>query len=122
MNMLSGMNPQTIKAANDMRVKQQKFQKLLEEVQVTGQSKNGKVVVKVSGNQKLLSVNIDKDLINFVHENFTSLGNEDTMISKAVMEGVDDAMQKVQMAIVTKMQESGNMGELMEMLSSVAGK
>ena len=110
-----------LKAANDMRNKQAKYQKMLEEVKVMGTSKNGKVTVVVSGTQKVVSINIDPELIKFVYENLLTQGKEDTMMSKAILESIDDALSKLQVEIVKKVQESGNMDDLMDMFKSVAG-
>lgn len=105
--------------ANEMRKKQAKYQAMLEEVKVTGTSKNGKVKVVVNGTQKVEKITIDPELVEFVYENFISQKKEDTMMSKAILESIDDALSKLQMEIVKKMQENGGIGELMEMFKGM---
>jgi DNA-binding protein YbaB len=111
----------SLKALSDMRQKQAKYQKMLDEVRVTGSSKNGKVTVIVSGSQKVVSITIDPALVKFVYENFISMDKEDTMMNRAILEAIDDALSRLQIEIVKKMQESGSMGELMEMFQGLAG-
>jgi DNA-binding protein YbaB len=120
--MSAGFNLGMLKQAQQARSQQKKYQDMLEGVSVSGQSKNSKVKVVVSGTQKLKSLFIDPELITFVYENYTAKGLEDTMLSKNIMEAIDDAMAKVQMEVVKKMQESGNMEEIMQMLGGMGGK
>lgn len=114
--MSAGFNLGMLKQAAQARSKQKKYQEMLEAVSVSGQSKNGKVKVVVNGTQKIKSLTIDPELITFVYENFISKGQEETMLAKSVMEATEDALSKIQMEIVKKMQESGSMSEIMEML------
>jgi DNA-binding protein YbaB len=99
-----------------MMQQQDKLKKLLSSIVVTGQSKNGKVTVKINGEQKILSIDIDPALIKFVYDNFISLGKEDALLSKAVMEAIDDAISQVQTAVVTQLQQTGGIQDLMGML------
>jgi DNA-binding protein YbaB len=107
-------------ASNAMKLKsqQEKLQKLLASIRVTGVSKNGKVTVTITGEQKIVEINIDPALIKFVYENFTSQDKPDTMMSRAIVEAVDDAVSKVQMEVVKKMQETGSLEDLMSMLQT----
>jgi DNA-binding protein YbaB len=105
--------------ANKLRSQQQAMTKMLNSVRVTGASKNSKVSVTITGDQKVVDIAIDPSLITFVHENFTSQGKEDTMLSKAIMEAIEDANTKVQQAVVKKMQEEGNLSELMSMMQGL---
>ena len=105
-----------INNANQVRQQQAKLQKLLSEIRVTGTSKNGRVTVVITGEQKIIEINIDPGLIKFVFENFISVNKPDTMLSKAIIEAVDDAISKVQGEVVKKMQETGSLGDLMSML------
>jgi nucleoid-associated protein EbfC len=109
--------------SNAQKVKQQqeKLQKLLSSIRVTGTSKNGKVTAVITGEQKIISITIDPSLIAFVYENFTSQNKEDTMMSKSIIEAVDDAISKVQGEVVKKMQETGSLGDLMSMLQAASG-
>jgi DNA-binding protein YbaB len=104
---------------NKMKAQQDKLQKILASVQVTGISKNGKVSVTVTGDQKIVqnSLKIDPSIITFVYENYTSQDKEDQLLGKSVTEAIEDAMNKVQPEVVKKMQETGSIGDLMGMLS-----
>lgn len=113
---MAGFNLGMLKAASQARAKQKKYQEMLEGVSVNGQSKNAKVRVTVNGAQKIKSLTIDPELIAFVYENYVSKGQEETMLAKSIMEATEDALSKIQMEIVKKMQESGSMSEIMEML------
>lgn len=119
---MAGFNLGMLKQAQQARAQQKKYQDMLDGVTVQGASKNGRVQVTVSGTQKLKTLTIDPELITFIYENYISKGQEETMLSKAIMEAMDDAMAKVQMAVVKKMQESGNMDEIMSMLGGMGGK
>jgi DNA-binding YbaB/EbfC family protein len=107
--------------ANKIKQQQDKLQKLLSSIRVTGTSKNGKVTVVISGEQKILEITIDPSLIAFVYENFTSVGKEDSMLANSIIEAVDDAISKVQGEVVKKMQETGSLGDLMSMLQAASG-
>lgn len=107
--------------ANQVRQQQAKLQKLLSEIRVTGSSKNSKVTVTITGEQKIVDIIIDPALIKFVYENFISADKPDTMLSKSIIEAVDDAISKVQGEVVKKMQETGSLGDLMSMLQAASG-
>lgn len=111
----------SINNLNQARQQQARLQKILAEIRVTGNSKNGKVSVTITGEQKIVDIIIDPALIKFVYENFISTDKPDTMLSKAIMEAVEDAMSKVQGKIVEKMQETGSIGDLMSMLQAASG-
>lgn len=122
LSMSAGFNIGMLKNAQKAKAQQKKYQDMLDTVTVSGASKNARVKVTVSGNQKLKGITIDPELITFVQENFVSKGQPDTMLSKAIMEAMDDALSKVQMEVVKKMQESGSMEEIMQMLGGMGGK
>lgn len=103
-----------------LRAQQEKLQKMLAGIRVTGTSKNGKVTVTITGEQKIVEVNIDPALIRFVYENFISQNKPDTMMSKAIIEAVDDAVSKVQTEVVKQLQASGGINDLMGMLQGVS--
>jgi DNA-binding protein YbaB len=111
-----------ISNANKIRQQQAKLQKLLASIKIQGTSKNGKVVVTITGEQKIVDIQIDPSLIKFVYENFVSAGKPDSMLAKAIIEAVDDAISKVQAEVVKKMQESGSIGDLMSMLQAAGGQ
>jgi DNA-binding protein YbaB len=96
--------------------KRDKLTKMLASIKVTGVSKNGKVTATITGDQKIDAINIDPSLIKFVYENFVANGKPDTMMSRSIMEAIEDAMSKVQQEVMVKMQESNSLGDLMSML------
>jgi DNA-binding protein YbaB len=105
-----------------MKAQQDKMTKLLNSVRVTGNSKNSKVNVTLTGDQKIVDIKIDPSLIEFVYENYISQQKEDALLAKSIMEAVEDAMTKVQPEVVKKMQESGSLGDLMGMLQAASGQ
>jgi DNA-binding protein YbaB len=107
--------------ANKVRQQQAKLQELLSSIQIVGVSKNKKVEVTITGEQKIIDIKIDPSLVNFVYENFTSQDKEDTMMSKSIIEAVDDAISKVQGEVVKKMQETGSINDLMSMIQAAGG-
>jgi len=108
--------------AQKMKAQQDKFQKLLSGIRVTGTSKNSKVSVIITGEQKIIDIQIEPALITFVKENFIDAGKEDKMLSKSIIEAVDDAIAKVQSAVVQKIQETGSLGDLMGMLQAAGNQ
>ena len=104
---------------------QAKLQKIMQEIRVSGISKNGKVTVVITGEQKIVDVKIDPTLIIFVNDNFVTSDDQNLvikgqkMLSDNIMEASNDAMAKVQMELVKKMQENGGIGEMMEMLKGM---
>lgn len=122
--MFNGIKKTAGIVSNANKVKQQrdKLAKLLSTIRVTGQSKNKKITVTITGEQNIVDVVIDPSLINFVYENFTSQNKPDTMLGKSFMEAVSDGLSKVQAAVVKKMQEdAGSIDDLMSMLQTVSG-
>lgn len=122
-----------ISNANKVRQQQAKLQKILQEIRVTGTSKNGKVTVIITGEQKIIDIQIDPSLIKFVYENFLNLQTDDQekiadsnnrgqkFLSSPIMEAVADAIAKVQGEVVKKIQETGSVGDLMSMLQAAGG-
>ena len=111
-----------IQTANKLKQQQEKLQKILSTIRVNGQSKNQKVTVTITGEQKIVNIQIAPELINFVYENFTSQGKEESMLAKAIMEAFEDAISKVQGEVVKKMQETGSLDDFMSMLQAATGK
>ena len=102
-----------------MKQQQEKMDKMMSSITATGYSKNNKVSVTINGKQNIIAIKIDKALINFVHETTTSKEQDDTMISKSVIEAFEDAQKKIQPEMIKKMQESGDMSDLMSMIGGV---
>jgi DNA-binding protein YbaB len=111
-----------IQTANKLKQQQERLQKILSTIRVNGQSKNQKVTVTITGEQKIVNIQIAPELINFVYENFTSQGKEESMLAKAIMEAFEDAISKVQGEVVKKMQETGSLDDFMSMLQAATGK
>ena len=111
-----------IQTANKLKQQQERLQKILSTIRVNGQSKNQKVTVTITGEQKIVNIQIAPELINFVYENFTSQGKEESMLAKAIMEAFEDAISKVQGEVVKKMQENGSLDDFMSMLQAATGK
>jgi nucleoid-associated protein EbfC len=111
--------------ANKMKQQQAKLQTMLQGIRVSGISKNGKVTVTVTGEQKIVDVKIDPSLIKFVYENFINSDDVDTqnrgqaMITTNIMEASNDAISKVQVEMVKKMQEGNGMNDLMDMFKGM---
>lgn len=110
-----------VSSANKAKAQQEKLQKLLMSIRVTGASKNKKISVTITGEQKIVEILIDPALIAFVYENFTSQSKEDTMLAKSIIEAVDDAIGKVQGEVVKKMTATGSIDDLMSMLQAASG-
>jgi DNA-binding protein YbaB len=106
--------------ANKVRQQQQKISALLSSIRVSGVSKNSRVSVVITGEQKIVDIQIDPSLINFVYENYTSQNKTDSVLSKSIIEAVENAISKVQKEIATKMQETGSMGDFMSMVQAVS--
>jgi DNA-binding protein YbaB len=116
----------TLGQVNQAKQTQDKLQKMLQEIKVSGISKNGKVTVTVTGEQKIVDVKIDPTLIQFVAENFMNPNSDTVMITKGqkmlsdnIMEASNDAIGKVQVEMVKKMQENGGIGEIMNMFKGM---
>jgi DNA-binding protein YbaB len=116
----------TLGQVNQAKQTQDKLQKMLQDIKVSGISKNGKVTVTVTGEQKIVDVKIDPTLIQFVAENFMNPNSDAVMIAKGqkmlsdnIMEASNDAIGKVQVEMVKKMQENGGIGEIMNMFKGM---
>jgi DNA-binding protein YbaB len=116
----------TLGQVNQAKQTQDKLQKMLQDIKVSGISKNGKVTVTVTGEQKIVDVKIDPTLIQFVADNFMNPNSDAVMIAKGqkmlsdnIMEASNDAIGKVQVEMVKKMQENGGIGEIMNMFKGM---
>jgi DNA-binding protein YbaB len=116
----------TLGQVNQAKQTQDKLQKMLQDIKVSGISKNGKVTVTVTGEQKIVDVKIDPTLIQFVADNFMNPNSDAVMIVKGqkmlsdnIMEASNDAIGKVQVEMVKKMQENGGIGEIMNMFKGM---
>lgn len=113
-------------SASQIRQQQQKLQNLLAEIEVTGKSKNQKVTVIITGEQKIVDIIIDPSLVELAYEVIQKLEHDkqqkalNKILSKPIIEGVDDAITKVQSEVVKSIQETGSLGDLMSMLQAAS--
>lgn len=127
----AGSAKDLLSQAVGLKAQQQKLQKLLQEIRVTGESKNSKVVAIITGDQTIVDIVIDPLLIKLIYENLLNDQDEDdlerqqevvqSLISRPIIEAVDDAINKVQSEVVRKMQETGSLADLMSMLQVASG-
>ena len=94
-----------IKAVKDLRTQAKKMQNELDLITAEGSGAWGKVKVKVNGNQKVLEVKIDEELVG-----------KKEKVEEGVLEAVNDALKKIQKDMAGKMKE---MGGLQDMMSSL---
>lgn len=94
-----------IKAVKDLRTQAKKMQNELDLITAEGTGAWGKVKVQVNGNQKILGVEIDDELV----------GNKEKL-QEAVKEATNDALKKIQKDMAGKMKEMGGLQDLMKNL------
>ncbi|MBU0646214.1 YbaB/EbfC family nucleoid-associated protein [Patescibacteria group bacterium] len=94
-----------IKAVKDLRTQAKKMQNELDLITAEGTGAWGKVKVRVNGNQKILGVEIDDELV----------GNKEKL-QEAVKEATNDALKKIQKDMAGKMKEMGGLQDLMKNL------
>jgi DNA-binding protein YbaB len=117
----------SLSSMNKMRQQQARMQKMLQEVEVVGYSKNKKVEITVNGEHKIIKMFVDPTLIKFVVDNFYAgeqisdeqLEKGQKFLNTSIKEAFEDAVPKVQEGLMKKMQESGNLGEMMSMLGGM---
>lgn len=117
--MLSGIKNTIGNVGKMAQAKQQqdKLDKIMSSVSATGYSKNKKVAVTVNGKQNIVNIVVDPTLINYIYENTTSKNLEDQLLSKCIMEAYEDAQKKIQPEMIKKLQESGGLSDLMNIIS-----
>ena len=123
--MFQGLKDMANNASQMAKLKsaQDKMQKAMKSVVVTGASKNGKVSVTLDGENTVTDFKIDPEFINFIAENFTKdVSDKDKvykgqqMIKSSFVEAVEVAKPKVQAEMIKMMQTSGDFNEMMGML------
>ena len=85
-----------LKQFKDMRSQAKKLQDLLGQESVEGSSGWGKVKVKMSGNQEVLSVSLDPEALK-----------EPARLQEMIKEAVNDAIKKAQRVMAEKVKSSG---------------
>ncbi|MEK7665571.1 MAG: YbaB/EbfC family nucleoid-associated protein [Patescibacteria group bacterium] len=87
-----------IKQIKDLRSQAKTIQSALAEIQLEGSASWGKVVVKMNGNQEVLDVRIDDELLS-----------QKTKLQEAIREATNEAVKKVQKEMAGKMKEMGGL-------------
>ncbi len=101
---------------------QQRIKKLLDAIKVVGTTKNGSIKVTVNGEQKIIDIEINPELINTIAVDYT-LKNDDALIAKGqkifqdgIIEAANNAMANVQERMVKEMTQSGELSDIMSIL------
>jgi len=87
-----------LKQVKDLRDKAKNLQSMLAEEKVEGSAAWGKVKVQMNGNQSVLGVEIDPELLS-----------NQKKLQDAMKEAFNDATKKAQHKMVAKMKESGDL-------------
>ena len=87
-----------LKQFKDIRDKAKAIQSALAQERVEGSSGWGKLKVVVDGNQRVVSVSIDPELMT-----------DKTKLEGLVREGVNDAVEKVQKLMASKLKDMGGL-------------
>ncbi|MFH1252855.1 MAG: YbaB/EbfC family nucleoid-associated protein [Candidatus Uhrbacteria bacterium] len=90
-----------IKAIKDMRTQAKKLQNGLAEITAEGEAAWGKVKIKIDGNQQILEVKIDEELLK-----------DKNKLQDAIKEATNDAVKKIQRQMAFKMKELGGLDAL----------
>ena len=119
--MLKAITDNLGNAGKMLQMKQQKdkMDKLMSSVSTTGYSSNKKVMVRINGKMDIIGFTIDPTLITFVYENSVLKEREDTIIQKSVIEAYKEAQDKIQPELMKKMQESGDINDIMDMMKGM---
>jgi DNA-binding YbaB/EbfC family protein len=87
-----------LKQFKELRNQAKNIQSTLAQEIAEGSADWGKVKVKINGNQEILSVNIDPQLLT---------ADNKTKLESAFKEAANDALKKVQRLVAEKMKQSG---------------
>lgn len=90
-----------IKAVKDLRTQAKQMQSGLAEIHDEGSAAWGKVKVKIDGNQKVLGVTIEDEMLK-----------DRAKLEEAVAEAFNDAVKKIQKKMAVKMKEMGGLDAL----------
>lgn len=89
-----------LKQIKDMRAKAKRMQTALKDESTEAAGAGGKIKIKMSGNQEVLEVNIDPELIKI---------EEQKRLEDGVKEATNSAIKKAQKLMVQKMQKMGEL-------------
>lgn len=90
-----------IKAVKDLRDQAKTMQKQLAEITDEGSAAWGKVKIKIDGNQQVLGVTIDEEMMK-----------DKTKLEEAMKEAFNDAVKKIQKKMAVKMKDMGGLDAL----------
>ena len=90
-----------IKAVKDLRSQAKQMQNQLSEISDEGTAAWGKVKIKIDGNQNVLSVSIDDELMS-----------DKAKLEEAMKEAFNDAVKKIQKKMAVKMKDMGGLDAL----------
>lgn len=99
-----------LKQFKDLRDKAKTIQNALATEHAEGTAGWGKVKVEIDGNQKVLSVTIDPGAMN-----------DKTKLEEMVRDATNDAMQKIQKVMASKLKDIGGL-DLAQDIQNVMGK
>ena len=94
-----------IKAVKNLRDEAKKVQSSLEEVKAVGEAAWGKVKVVINGNQKVLDVHVDDELLK-----------DKAKLEAAIRDAFDDAFKKMQKQLAGRMKDMDGLKEMMKNL------
>ena len=94
-----------IKAIKDLRNQAKKMQNTLDEVVCTGSAGWGKVKISMNGNQRVLSIDIDDELMT-----------DKKKLVEFLIEAHADAVKHLQKEMAGKMKDMGGLQEMMKNL------
>ena len=89
-----------LKQIKDLRDKAKQIQSMLSDERVEGSGAWGKVKVSMDGNQSVLNVEIDPELLK---------ESEKNKLQSALKDAYNDAVKKAQRRMVEKMKSSGDL-------------
>ena len=90
-----------IKAVKDLRSQAKEMQNQMSEITDEGSAAWGKVKVKIDGNQNVLNVYIDDEMMS-----------DKAKLEEAITEAFNDAVKKIQKKMALKMKEMGGLDAL----------
>lgn len=87
-----------LKQFKDLRNQAKQMQNILAQESTEGEAAWGKVKVKINGNQEILDIQIDPELL---------LPDNKEKLQNAIKDAANDAIKKVQRIMAEKVQQSG---------------
>jgi DNA-binding protein YbaB len=103
---------QQAKNAAKLLSQQSKIKKILATVRAVGTSRNGKVRVTMSGEQKVIDVEVDEEIIKIEFQK---------ILQKSIQEAFESAIEAVQKTTMEAMQKGGGIDDLMGLLQAGFG-